>query len=73
MRSFGSLSIAALVVAATAFIPNAAVAQESACTFKQGNLSVRSQPSAGGKVIVIARACDKSKDKVGPTTYWSRL
>jgi hypothetical protein len=73
MRSFGSLSIAALVVAATAFIPHAASAQDPACTFKQGNVSVRSQQSAGGKVIVIARACDKSKDRVGPTTDWSRL
>jgi hypothetical protein len=30
----------------------------SACTLKEGNMSVKSRQGAAGRVIVIARACD---------------
>ena len=34
----------------------------SACTLKEGNMSVKSHQGAAGRVIVIARACDTSRN-----------
>jgi hypothetical protein len=34
----------------------------TACTLKEGNMSVKSHQGASGRVIVIARACDTSRN-----------
>jgi len=94
MQIFKSLAIAAVMVVATAFIPQIAFAQRgcgqdcvrtnaradraeagslprvqgdspppgSACTLKEGNTTVKSNQGAAGRVIVIARACDTSRN-----------
>ena len=36
----------------------------SACTLKDGNMSVKSHQAAAGRVIVIARACDASRTPI---------
>ena len=36
----------------------------SACTLKDGNMSVKSHQAAAGRVIVIARACDTSRTPI---------
>ena len=36
----------------------------SACTLKEGNMSVKSHQATAGRVIVIARACDTGRTPI---------
>ena len=94
MQIFKSLAIAAIMVVATAFVPQIAFAQHgcgqdcveinaptaraeagslprvrgdspppgSACTLNEGNMSVKTRKAAARREIVIARACDTSRN-----------